>query len=225
MKNKLSCIIPAYNEGERISSVIKIVKNHPLVNEVIVVDDGSKDNTKKVARSIRGIKLISYKKNRGKTFALLKGLSSAKNELIMFIDSDLIGLSKKNITNLIVPVTKGEVDISISLRGNSLAIFKMLGLDFVSGERVFNKKILGDINRFKSLTGFGFESFLNKQIINNKLRIKVVNWTNVSHARKAEKIGFIRGQLAEFSMVLQIIRTIGIHGVISQIMKMRRLMK
>ncbi|MDZ4216753.1 MAG: glycosyltransferase family 2 protein, partial [Candidatus Gracilibacteria bacterium] len=63
-----------------------------------------------------------------------RGFQSAKNELIMTIDSDLVGLSKKAVGELIEPVRNGLADISISLRSNSLLLFKLLGLDFVSGE-------------------------------------------------------------------------------------------
>src|SRR3989344_4614349 len=210
MKSKITCIIPAYNEEKRIGRVLSVVQRHPLVDEIIVVDDGSSDNTKAIASRFKKIKLISYKKNKGKTFALLKGINAAKNNLLMFLDSDLLGLIKRDVTNLISPVINNVADISISLSGNSLIIFKLAGLDFVSGERVLHKKILGNIKKFSSLSSFGFESFLNKKIIENKLRIKVVKWANVSHARKSEKAGFVKGYLGEFFMLAQIIKTIGI---------------
>jgi glycosyltransferase involved in cell wall biosynthesis len=221
MKNKISCIVPAYNEAARIGNVLRVLQKHPLIDEVIVVNDGSEDNTDKIVKKFKSVRLISYKKNRGKTFALLKGIRAAKNNILMFIDSDLIGLQPKNITDLISSVRSSKADVSISIKQNTLAIFKILGLDFVSGERVFHRKILGDISKLRNLTGFGFESFLNQKIIENKLRIKVVNWSNVSHARKSEKIGWIKGTIGELSMLLQIIKTIGISGIFSQNMKMR----
>jgi glycosyltransferase involved in cell wall biosynthesis len=223
MKNKISCIIPAYNEADRIGNVLRVLQKHPLIDEVIVVNDGSKDNTDNVVKKFKSVRLISYKKNRGKTFALLKGIKASKNNILMFIDSDLIGLQPKNITDLISSVKSSKADVSISIKGNSLAIFKLLGLDFVSGERVFHKKLLGDINELSKLAGFGFESFLNRKIIKNNLRIKIVSWKNVSHARKSEKIGWVKGTLGEFSMLLQIIKTIGISGIVYQNLKMRSL--
>jgi len=223
MRHKISCIIPAYNEADRIGNVLKVIQRHPLVDEVIVVNDGSKDHTDKVVKKFKSVRLISYKKNRGKTFALLKGIKAARNSILMFIDSDLIGLQPKNITDLVNPVKSSKADVSISIKANSLAIFKLLGLDFVSGERVFHKKILGNINELGKLTGFGFESFLNEKIIENNLRIKIVAWKNVSHARKSEKIGWVKGTLGEFSMLLQIIKTIGISGIFYQNLKMRSL--
>ena len=61
---------------------------------------------------------------------------------------------------------------------------------------------------------------MNKIIIENKLKIKIVSWKNISHARKSEKMGFIKGTLEDFSMFIQIVRTIGVYGIIKQIVKM-----
>ncbi|PIN95185.1 glycosyl transferase [Candidatus Pacearchaeota archaeon CG10_big_fil_rev_8_21_14_0_10_30_48] len=223
MKNKVSCIIPAYNEEKSIDNVLKIINNHPLVHEIIVVDDGSSDNTKNIVKKHKNVKLLINKKNRGKTHSVLKGIEHATQDIVMLIDSDLVGLSKKDITNLISHVTQGYADVSISIRENSYKIFKLMGLDFVSGERVFSKKILGDINRFRSLPNFGFESYLNKEIIKKNLRIKIVPFPNVSHIRKTKKRGFITGTIHDYSMAFNIIKTIGIFGVINQIIKMRSL--
>jgi len=223
MKNKVSCIIPAYNEEKTIGNVLKVMEHHPLVYETIVIDDGSSDNTKKIVKKYKNVKLLVNKKNIGKTHSLLRGINYAKKDIVMLIDSDLVRLSKKDITNLISPIIKNYADVSISIRENSYKIFKLMGLDFVSGERAFSKKILGDINQFKKLPNFGFESYLNKEIIKKNLRIKIVPFPNVSHIRKTKKRGFITGTIHDYSMAFNIIKTIGIFGVINQIIKMRSL--
>ena len=224
MKNKVSCIIPAYNEERTIGNVLKVMEHHPLVYETIVIDDGSSDNTKNIVKKYKNVKLLVNKKNRGKTHSLLRGINYAKKDIVMLIDSDLVGLSKKDITNLISPIIKNYADVSINIRANSYKIFKWMGIDFVSGERVFSKKILGDINQFRKLSNFGFESYLNKEIIRKQFKIKIVPFPNVSHIRKTEKRGFISGTIKDYSMALEIIKTLGLFGVITQIIKMRSLM-
>ena len=139
---KISCIIPAYNEGKRIASVLDIVIGHPLISEVIVVDDGSSDDTRDVVARYSSIKLIALEKNGGKSAAIVEGVRQAENELILFLDADLSGLSANALSSLIEPVQSGKADVSISLRHNSPLQWRLMGLDYISGERVFSKNFL-----------------------------------------------------------------------------------
>ncbi|MEK7576369.1 MAG: glycosyltransferase family 2 protein [Patescibacteria group bacterium] len=220
---KVSCIIPVYNEAERIMGVLNAVVGHELIDEVIVVDDGSTDNSKKALENRSGIQLISYIKNRGKSFAIETGLKKSKNEIVMLIDSDLIGLQAGDLTQLIEPVVMGQADIAITLRKNSLQIYKIFGLDFVSGERVFHKGIIGDLEQLGRLPGFGLEVFLNRIIIDQKLKLKVVPWENVISPRKSKKVGRLQGTYADYAMIRQILRTVSAREVVRQIYRMRAL--
>ena len=223
-EQKVSCIIPAYNEAKRIGAVLEVVCKHNYVQEVIVVDDGSNDNTKELFENDSRIRFISYKENQGKTHAVLEGMKLATENLVMLLDADLIGLSAKEIDQLIKPVISNETDITISLRGNSLNIYKKLGLDIFSGERVFNKKLIRENeDELKRLSGFGLEVFMNSILIKNKSKIKIISWPNVSHARKQEKVGKIKGFFAEARMIKQIFKIVGIHTIVDQFKKISQL--
>jgi glycosyltransferase involved in cell wall biosynthesis len=225
MKNKISCIIPAHNEGPRVGNVLKVVQKHPLVSEIIVINDGSKDNTLQAIKNFRSkkIKLIDFKVNRGKTFAVMTGLKKSKNNIVMMLDSDLDNLTLDNLTALMSPVLNKEADMTMSLGKNSLWIYRMLGIDFVSGQRAFNKKIVGDLNALKRLEKFGFETYLNNIAIKRRYKIKIVPWRNVYYIRKSEKVGALNGFLGELKMVLHVIKTGGIIGSLAQMFKLRRL--
>jgi len=94
-QKKISVIIPAYNEENRIYNSLKKIrdylsrKNYSF--EIIVVDDGSRDNTAQVAGRIRDkrLRIIKYRKNQGKGYAVRTGMLAAKNNLALFCDADL----------------------------------------------------------------------------------------------------------------------------------------
>ncbi|MDR0935014.1 MAG: glycosyltransferase family 2 protein [Erysipelotrichaceae bacterium] len=91
---KLSIIIPCYNEAKSIKEnvierVIPYLKKINLNYELILVNDGSKDNTANVINSIPDILSLSYEKNRGKGGAIKYGIEHASGDYVLFMDADL----------------------------------------------------------------------------------------------------------------------------------------
>ena len=206
---KISCVICAYNEADRIRGVLDIVALHPLFDEIIVVDDGSTDYTRDVLRSYPGLRVIACKTNRGKTYALSEGIAAAQSRLIMLLDADLTGLTAENLSALAKPVLEGKSEVSISLRCNSLALYRLMGMDFVSGERVIPKSLLANaLFEMKRLPRWGGEVFMNRLIVAKKLRVAVVRWSNVSNVRKCDKIGVWYGVKEEVRMICDVLRVI-----------------
>ncbi|MGH6957232.1 MAG: glycosyltransferase family 2 protein [Caulobacteraceae bacterium] len=210
----ISCVVCAYNEADRIRSILDVIVEHPALSEVIVVNDGSTDATEALLASYPAVRALSHTPNRGKTYALSRGIAAARFEHLMLLDADLLGVTVADIDALAAPVMRGEAEVSISLRSNSLWVYRQLGLDFVSGERVAPKRLLqGAVEAMQRLPRWGGEVYMNELFIRHACRIAVVRWPRVFNIRKYEKVGAWRGALAEMKMVsdaFQVLTPIGV---------------
>lgn len=224
---RVSCIIPAFNESKRIEGVLKSVVNHRLVDEIIVIDDGSTDwpETKAILDSFSNIHAIHLENNCGKTAALVRGISSAQGEYVLLLDADLIGLSESHVTQLLEPVLNGQVAMTLSMRKNSPWIDRKLGIDYISGERVFKRALLDEyLSMLETMPRFGFETFLNTIVIQKRLPIMVVNWPDVESPYKVVKHGFVEGVVGDFGMVRDMAKVVPFYKLPVIFLQLRQLM-
>jgi glycosyltransferase involved in cell wall biosynthesis len=163
------------------------------------------------------VQLISLPERRGKSAAFAEGVRAARYDYLMHLDADLKHLTAANVTALAEPVLSGRCGMSISVRKNSLAIYRRMGLDFVSGERAMAKRIvascLSDIDR---LPRFGLEAYINARIIDEQLSIAVVAFDNVINTRKAVKVGRWRGVLQDWATALDVLSVLSPLEVVRQ---------
>jgi glycosyltransferase involved in cell wall biosynthesis len=220
MKQKISVVIAALNEAPRIAAVLKVVSKSPLIDEVIVVNDGSTDDTSKVAKGFNVV-LIENEKNIGKTLSVKKGIEKAKNDLIMLLDADLLGLTQKSIEKLAKPVINGQVDWTLSWRDNAFKVMRFLQMEPDSGERVIPKKLLTDplIWSYPDVC-YGLEALMNKSLLGNNKTFRSVQLHGVINIKKATKIGFFRGWSEDFRMLGQITKVLPLHKFVWQFLKM-----
>ena len=221
--HSFTCLIPAYNEAVRIGPVLDAVLGHADLTHVIVIDDGSTDDTQAIARA-KGAQVIRTPGNLGKTRALALGLQAVQTSHVVLIDADLIGLTGQALTALIDPVRQGTAKATISLRGNAPRAWRLIGIDYISGERVIAVDLLaGQQDRLAGLPRFGFEVFLNRLLIDRSAPIAIVPWPDVASPSKASKRGAIAGIRADIAMMADIFRTIGPVDCLRQITALRRL--
>jgi hypothetical protein len=143
---------------------------------------------------------------------------------VLLLDADLKGLTRDDLDALIAPVAAGRAAVSMSLRRNSLALYRLLGLDFVSGERVVPRELLaGVLAQPGRPPRFGIEVLMNRAIIAERLPLAVADWRGVTQARKAEKLGWWRGQVAEARMILEIARAVYPLAAIGQTWRLMQL--
>jgi len=220
----VSCIVPAYNEGVRIGAVLDVLTAHPLIHEIIVVDDCSTDDTAAVAKAFDDVTVVCLATNAGKTHALSAGLAASMGQVILLVDADLIGLDGPALTALLRPVLDDQADMTISLRRNAPRLWHILGIDYISGERVFRRELLVDhVSDLKKLPAFGFEVWLNDIVIAAANRISIVSWNGVQSPAKATKRGIVSGVLADVRMIIDMVQTVSPRRLVKQIAAMRRL--
>jgi glycosyltransferase involved in cell wall biosynthesis len=112
---KVIAVLPAYNEGKRISAVVRKVKEY--VDEVVVADDGSKDDTSKEA-ALAGAVIVRHRVNLGKGAALQTGVQAAilrGAETIVLMDADGQHPPEK-IPELVEKIQSGNFDIVFAFR-------------------------------------------------------------------------------------------------------------
>ena len=223
---RISCIVCAYNEADRIRNILEAVHHHPALCEVIVVNDGSTDATEALLAGYPHLQVISYSPNRGKTYALSRGIAAASGDYLMLLDADLAGVTAADVQALADPVISGWADASISLRSNSLALYRLIGLDFVSGERVLPAPLIREaVATMEQLPRWGGEAFINNLVIRERLSIAVVDWPKVFNIRKYVKQGLWQGMLSELTMIGDAFRVLSPIGVVRQNLALLRLVK
>ncbi len=107
----VSIVIPAYNESKTVEKVIKVINSLDCVSEIIVVDDGSSDETANIAQNA-GATVIVHSKNKGKGAAIKTGFENSTGDIVAFIDADLKNLTSKQVEKIIKPILDGKADIT-----------------------------------------------------------------------------------------------------------------
>lgn len=142
MRKRVSAVIPAYDEAQTIASVIGMLDGHPLVDEIIVVSDGSTDDTVARARAA-GARVIDSPVNRGKAAAMELGVEAARHEHILLLDADIKGLTHEVITRLLTPVLRGRYAMFVGLCDRRVYWLNRLLRFFpiIGGERAITRSL------------------------------------------------------------------------------------
>lgn len=166
----LSLIIPAYNEASRLNhtldQVLSYLQTQPYTSEVLVIDDGSADNTVEIAKASFAAfphqinaRVIQYQPNRGKGYAVRLGLLAASGTVAVFSDADL-STPISELPKLLDPIVAGEYDVifgSRALDPTLVGVHQPLLREW-SG-RLFNAIMRRAINLPYADTQCGFKAF------------------------------------------------------------------
>lgn len=197
----ISVVVPAYNEAGRIGAVLQPVTASTLVDEIIVVDDGSDDGTADEAKSFP-VHVLSLRGNRGKAAALDAGVSRARNDVFLFLDADLVGLEVQHVDCLIETYSTGDWDMVVGVfasgRKNTDLAQKIN--PFASGQRVVSRSLWERAKQSVGEMDYGIEMALSKLAAKEGWRKEYVKLEGVTHVLKEEKRGFAKGVLDRLKM-------------------------
>ncbi len=203
---KVAAIVPAYNEETTITNVINVLKQSSLVDEVIVVSDGSIDGTVKIARKA-GANVIDLAKNVGKGGAMKAGSLHTDANVYLFIDADLVGLDEQHISDLLKPVLQGTAEMSVGLfeHGRFATDLAQKVAPFLSGQRAIKKELFHKIPDIEN-SRFGVEMSLSRYADKHKTSVAEVRLHNLYQIMKEEKRGLVKGFAMRIKMYWEILR-------------------
>jgi len=185
-------IIPAYNEQNTIREIIKRVQAMNLADEIIVIDDGSTDETRSILQDLDGIdslRMILHDRNQGKCVSVRTGIQVAEGEIIIIQDADL-EYDPREYPNLLRPIEEGIADVVYGSRflggarrpilfWNMVAnkiltlvtnvLYNNILTDMETGYKVFRRDVVANIPLHSRR--FDFEPEFTAKILKRKVRI------------------------------------------------------
>ncbi len=197
---RVAAIVPAYNEGATLREVLSVLKAAPSIDEVLVVSDGSTDDTVEIARSL-GLRTIHLRQNQGKGRAMEIGVAHTDAEVLLFVDADILNLTVDLIQRLIEPVLSGQSDMNVGIRhrGRPLNAIQNRTGPLLSGVRCLRRPIFEAVPD-SHLEGFAVETGLNWACRELGCRTTTTVMYNLKHLVKEKKRGLIQGLYARYRM-------------------------
>ncbi len=207
----IAAIIPGYNEERNIAGVLEALHLSDILDEIIIVDDGSDDKTVEIARKFaatdRRMQVIRHERNKGKGQAIFTGWAATTAPYLLLLDADLHALTPDNILALMTPVLDHHADMTLGLfwGGHINTDFSSWGMPFLTGQRGLRADILKHVSR-EAAAGYGFEIALTIAANQQNYRKRVVPLKGVWHPPSEFHRGGLNGIIWRFRMYAQIIR-------------------
>ncbi len=188
----LSVIIPVFNEEQTVEEIIGRVQSTKLVDEIVLVDDGSTDRTREILATYqgkKGMRIVLHERNQGKGAAIQTGLKAVSGDLILIQDADL-EYDPRDYAVLLQPINEGLADVVYGSRflggarrpilfWNMVAnkiltfttniLYNNILTDMETGYKLFKREIVQGIEIHAK--GFDFEPEFTAKILKKHVRI------------------------------------------------------
>lgn len=197
----VAAVIAAMNEGGTIADVVGAVSASPLVDDVVLVDGRSTDDTRERAEAAGG-RVVSQS-DGGKGEAMATGVAATDADVIVFVDGDLTGLQPHHVDRLVRTVSSGAAAMACGLfdRGALLNPLFLHVLPILTGERALRRELF-DRLRPEDITGYRVEAALNAAAASRGVPIAAFVCRGLGHRPKQEKQDTaLAGWLAKFRML------------------------
>ena len=206
----VSIIICTYNEEQTIAEVIKACCDYNPMTDVLVVDDGSTDQTVAVLKELKKsyrFRLELLPENKGKSWAMVDGVEHCDSEVILFFDADLSNITRQHFTSLLEPMRQGRADMVLGQPRETMIDYRINPFKSLTGERAMFRKdllpILEDIREIR----FGVETYINLYFQAEGKRIQYVLLEGLSHPNTFEKVSAVKATKKYINEGKEIART------------------
>lgn len=203
MRTRTTAIVAAYNEEKTIADVLRALTASSMIDEIVVVSDGSADRTVEIARTFEGVRTVALRENHGKGFAMAVGVANATYDTLFFCDGDMYNVTKEHIEALVTPVAQGDCDMNIGVRNRGdVANFLHLRLKcgpVLSGIRVMRRAVFETVPpQYQS--HYKIEAALNCFCARAGFRQRETIIYGLDHVIKESKRGLSDGLHARWKM-------------------------
>jgi len=206
---RTTAIVPIFNEEKTIKNVLSTLNNSELIDKIVVVNDASTDNSLEIIKSFisKKIRIISLKRNLGKSGAVKVATKNLKTDILFFCDGDLHNFKPEHIEQILKPLKDGRIAMSAGLRdyGRLRNFFDKNFTPLITGERALPYSVFKKTTKNSLMKGYGLELVLNDYCKRNNIPIykkvmkglknplKTKKWKNGAYylAKEACQIVFV----------------------------------
>jgi glycosyltransferase involved in cell wall biosynthesis len=206
LKGLCGILIPAFNEEKTVARIVQVALESQI-GPVLVVDDGSSDNTTSIAEQA-GATVLKLTKNLGKGGAVFEGSSALQTDVVLLIDADLTGLNAQHLKALAEPVItkRTEMTRGVFTGGRWATTAAQHLTPVLNGQRAIVREKLLTVPGLRE-SRYGIEVAITEHAKRQSWRTTDVEMLNVSQVMKEEKRGFWQGLKYRFAMYADILRT------------------
>lgn len=214
---QVSCVIPFYNEGERLAHVLEAVTRVGNLDQVLCVDDGSEEDMTRVLKDrFPGVEFLRLPENQGKTGAVREGVRAARGDLVLLLDADLKNLRAGELEAAVAAMQKGGIDLLILRRVNASFVVRLVRGDVLfSGERILFKRDLEQILA-APIRNWELEAAMNAYMLTNRRRVVWMPYS-ATNTHKQHKMGLWRSFTDDLRTRRDIISGAGFPGFLRQL--------